>query len=222
MLLTTKTILSSADVERAVQKVLSEAPTWKKYPDRIRTLGTPSYKQPDARCDLDVLFENQRLMHNFSQLYSCVTKACEEILQQDVFVDPMLPVPGFHIHVTEECHERFEAAPWHIDKSFLNVPRLANAEDKDGHHFSVLLSLSTPHSGTSTDFLLSPSGEYSREFYAKADSWYSVTHAPGKMIFFNSHLVHRISKFDLTGESDCRITLQGHLVLRDGRWVYYW
>lgn len=216
--------LTSGEALGIKNKLLAMRDKWVLHPDTIYTLGFPTYKTEERRNQLEIVEENSFLNETFGWLYGHLISACSEMLGEKVYLDPMIPFPGFHIFSVCSGREQYPAAPIHSDESFRKVGGLEDCIAKQGDHWSVVLPISVPETGTATDFFEpDPDKEgVSRSFEESHLYCLSAEHITGELIVFDSFWPHRISAFELSGSDDFRITFQSHLAKRNNKWILYW
>ncbi len=217
-------VLTSEQAFGIKSSVLALREKWILHADSIYTIGFPTYKIDDERDYRGIVEENAFLNEKFGALYGQLVASCSRMLGEKVYLDPTIPFPGFHIFSSCSGRDSYPAAPIHSDGSFRKLHGLQGCIARQGHHWSVILPISTPSSGAATDFF-EPDPEKSSDAKRFEDTHkhcLSAEHKAGELIIFDSFWPHRISAFDLSGPDDFRITFQSHLARRNQSWILYW
>lgn len=172
---------------------------------------------------------NQILMDNFADLYDRVKYTINRFVGINFEFENNTALPGFHIFWGSSLLKTPTPKMWHFDsqhriidwKGYLgNYPKL-----------SFTLPLKLPAGGASIEIvpvkaqeLNSKAGEYDLDQIAKkyqgvnTTYWYNC----GKLGLQTDLWLHRIGRSGSQAPEDYRITLQGHLLNVDNRWIAYW
>ena len=124
-------------------------------------------------------------------------------LREPVVMAYDLARPGFHIFPS---HEKFLniGGIWHKD----HPHTLLGMEDIDASTFTIPIKI--PESGAGIDWV--------DEF----DIIYYLPYKEKELIWHTGKISHRISAFNEYKPDEYRITLQGHLVRRNGQMEVFW
>lgn len=194
------------DTREIANKVLALRELWinrsSEYP--FYTLGRCAYL--DGKTDAyykDSAWQNDILLGEFGDLYIAITEWLNKKLKTPTFLAHDLSLPGFHIFPSSE---KFLSVTgnWHMDypHETLGLP------NKDTKAFTVAIQLFT--SGGGMDWL---------------DEKGVVSYIPyteGNIVLHSGEDVHRIAGAKKYTPNEYRITLQGHIVNRNGDLEIYW
>ena len=194
------------DTDDIANKVFNLRDKWElrspEYP--FYSIGKSSYMDNDPKIyygEAQIL--NPILLENFAALYDVVLSFLSGRLAEPVTLAKDLAYPGFHIFDITEKYRNFQAG-WHQDRSLKSLEIIGT----DNSSFTVSIKL--PVSGAGLD-------------------WIDKNHIPRHIAYKEKDIVwhngltsHRIAGFkDIIG-GEYRITLQGHLVRRNGKMEAYW
>src|SRR5262249_39574268 len=70
---------------------------WRDFPDGIKTIGSPSYKYDIIQSDEVINEENRWLWSHFGSMYELIMTELSEYVSSRIYIDPQVPLPGFHI-----------------------------------------------------------------------------------------------------------------------------
>lgn len=236
----TEQILSEkqcAEVYATIQSLKEHWITRGQEPASFFTLGTASYLDflnlPDFAGDYYNRAKQYKplLQKHFSQIYELVKNSLEEQLQAPVSYHPEFALPGFHIWETPAIFTKSTASV-HFDLQYQNL----NWQDKENIDFqrtiSFTLPIKLPHLGGGLNVWDLTYEEYTdgrdpnylgdvevmKRFRNKTVHPYNV----GKIVIHGGHSLHQIAAIAQVHPADERITLQGHGVYHNGRWLLYW
>ncbi|MFF7393424.1 hypothetical protein ACFZAE_33915 [Streptomyces scabiei] len=203
-------------------------------PAAFFTLGTPSYldlaENPDTgdyrkRADASkaVLWES------FGPLYERLADLLGRHLDAPVHYPEHLALPGFHVWLAAAVFTRAKA-PVHFDmqyKAFTWPP---------GTDLSRLLSFTLPirlpAAGGGLNVWDASHEDFRRALEkgwvddaADLKRFHALHYVPykaGEMVIHSGHILHQVAPSTRVEADDERLTLQGHGVWCDGRWLLYW
>lgn len=134
---------------------------------------------------------NDVLIKTFASLYKRVGEVLRKELGENIFYDPLLALPAFHIFPSNE-RSLSVSGGWHID-----IPHKT-------------LDLGYMDASTFTLPVMLPTGGGGMDF----DTGY-YPYTVGEMVIHDGKKPHRIASFKTYKENEYRITLQGHIVRGD-------
>lgn len=168
------------------------------------TLGRSAYLDGNTdRYRKDSITENITLSFNFNDLYETVLNYLSSALGEPVKMAYDLAYPGFHIFPSDKKFLTI-AGNWHTDYPHETL----GLGDEDTSTFTIPIKI--PESGASIDWI--------DEF----DIIYRLPYKEKELIWHTGKIVHRISSFNEYKPDEYRITLQGHLVRRNGQMEVFW
>ena len=156
---------------------------------------TPEY------CD-GIKETNPILLENFGELYDVVIKYLSNSLKEDVALDNTLAYPAFHI-IKSHLYFLVNGGSWHQDRPHVTM----GLGEEDPGSFTVAIKL--PSCGAGMDYLDEE----------------GVKHFPyeeGGIVVHSGFIPHRLAPIKKHVEGDYRITLQGHIIRKDGKLIIYW
>jgi len=188
------------DTEATINKVLSAKDKWisrsKDYP--FYTLGRGAYldgKTKEYYKNLSV--ENEIMIHTFADLYTQIGVVLNSVFAEDVYLTTQLRVPGFHIFPSDKKFLKI-TGNWHQDYPHTTL----GLDDIDSYAFTLAVKL--PKSGGGMDYI--------DEFHQQQHLAYNEK----DLVIHNGQIIHRIAGMKKYIPNEYRITLQGHIVRRDG------
>ena len=188
------------DIGTVACKVLSMKDKWidrsDKYP--FFTLGRCAYL--DGKTDAyynNLKEENEMMVHVFADLYTEIGIVLNSVFAEDIYLTTELRVPGFHIFPSDK---KFLAisGKWHQDHPHVTL----GLDDIDSYAFTLVIKL--PKSGGGMDYF---------------DDFHQAQHLAYNekdLVIHNGQTIHRIAGMKEYVPNEYRITLQGHIVRRDG------
>lgn len=217
-------ILSAAEVGNVVDAV-NEARDilWQgkwDWPDyRMFTIGEPLYQNCQR---LRTYHEsarrlNHEIFERFSDLYERLALFFEGRYGSSVLFAEELAIPGFHIYEYNSAGE-YDAGSWHFDRGYMSLPVISNAQERVRGIVNFTLPLEVPSGGTTLETCDRQPGDAECDEYACT----AVPYEPGKMVFSEKHYWHRMGPSICLAQRERRITLQGHGINVQGRWVLFW
>ena len=194
------TIPMDIDIGTVACKVLSMKDEWidrsDKYP--FFTLGRCAYL--DGKTDAyynNLKEENEMMVHVFADLYTEIGIVLNSVFAEDIYLTTELRVPGFHIFPSDK---KFLAisGKWHQDHPHVTL----GLDNIDSYAFTLAVKL--PKSGGGMDYF---------------DDFHQAQHLAYNekdLVIHNGQTIHRIAGMKEYTPNEYRITLQGHIVRRDG------
>lgn len=167
------------------------------------TLGRCAYldgKTPEY--PREIVFSNMILFDRFADVYEALQKFFEGYLGEKVYLDPNLAYPSFHI-VMADPFFLTHGGVWHEDYPHETL----GLGNEDPLTFTVAIELPTGGGGL----------DYMEDGHQK-----HIAYNEGSIVVHNGNITHRIASFKDCKLGDYRITLQGHLIRRNGRLVMFW
>ena len=196
----TKTINLNIDNNSTTNKIIAMQPLWisrsKDYP--FYTLGRCAYLDGKTTAYYkDSAWQNEILIGEFESLYEELLNKLSIIFQEPVELAHDLAIPGFHIFLS---HPKFLkiSGKWHQDYPHITL----GLDDVDSYAFTVAIKL--PISGGGVDYI--------DEFHQPQRYEYTEN----KLMVHNGLTIHRIASLNQYKPEEYRITLQGHIVRRNG------
>ena len=194
------TVPLDIDTESIVQTILLMKAMWisrsKDYP--FFTLGRGAYldgKTKEYYKNLSA--ENEMMVQTFAELYTEVGKALNSVFAEDIYLTTQLRVPGFHIFPSDKKFLKI-TGNWHQDHPHVTL----GLEDVDSYAFTLAIKL--PKSGGGMDYI--------DEFHQRQHLAYNEK----DLVIHNGQTIHRIAGMKEYTPNEYRITLQGHIIRRDG------
>mgnify|MGYP003123225346 FL=1 len=194
------TIPMDIDIGTVACKVLSMKDKWidrsDKYP--FFTLGRCAYL--DGKTDAyynNLKKENEMMIHAFAELYTEIGIVLNSVFAEDIYLTTELRVPGFHIFPSDK---KFLAisGKWHQDHPHVTL----GLDNIDSYAFTLAVKL--PKSGGGMDYF---------------DDFHQAQHLAYNekdLVIHSGQTIHRIAGMKEYTPNEYRITLQGHIVRRDG------
>lgn len=163
------------------------------------TLGKNSYMDVEnSAYHKDMGYWNVLLWGSHPILYVVVLKVLSDYMKEKVTLDARLSYPGFHIFLNDPVLMTI-AGKWHTD-----IPHeTLGLGDTDPMAYTLAIEM--PEGGGGIDM---------------CDGGY-VEHKVGYMMIHDGQTIHRISPLKQEGVKD-RITLQGHIIRRNGKLITFW
>lgn len=194
------------DTESIRDKLFALRDKWElrstEYP--FYTLGKTAYIDKHSKEYFDGVDKlNPILMDNFADLYDEVVDYFQKVLGEPVKFTEDLAYPGFHIFQSDK-YLLEHAGSWHQDYPQLTL----GLEGTDNSTFTVTIML--PASGGGIDWIDAPKSMKHLAYKEKDITWHTGLS------------MHRIAAIKEYVEGEYRITLQGHLIRRDGMIQIYW
>ena len=194
------TVPLDIDTESIVQTILLMKAMWisrsKDYP--FFTLGRGAYldgKTKEYYKNLPA--ENEMMVQTFTELYTEVGEALNSVFGEDIYLTSQLRVPGFHIFPSDKKFLKI-TGNWHQDHPHVTL----GLEDVDSYAFTLAIKL--PKSGGGMDYI--------DEFHQRQHLAYNEK----DLVIHNGQTIHRIAGMKEYTPNEYRITLQGHIIRRDG------
>jgi hypothetical protein len=175
---------------------------WEKRSDEIPfyTVGKSAYLDGDTPEYHKGLLElNPVMFLNFYKLYGNVLSALSEFLGERVSLDEELAFPGFHIFHNDPVLLTV-AGNWHVDLPHETL----GLGDINPRAFTLAVEM--PEGGGGIDLY--------REDY--------IEHKVGYMMVHDGKTTHRIASLKKAQGGRNRITLQGHIIRKEGKLVSFW
>ena len=148
-------------------------------------------------------FMNKLLYKNFKPLYDNVIHVLQRELQEDVYLADDLCYPGFHIFPSDKKLLTV-AGNWHHDYPHETL-KLGNIKTS-----TFTIPIKIPKSGAGIEYIVS---ESKTEYFPYKEK---------EMVWHDGNILHRIASFNKYEPGEYRITMQGHLVYRNGRMEVFW
>mgnify|MGYP005989179165 CR=1 FL=1 len=188
------------DTKAITEKIFSLKDMWVSRSDDypFYTLGRCAYL--DGKTDAyykNLEQENEILINTFAHLYTHVGEVLNAAFYEDVFLPKDLRVPGFHIFPSDKKFLKI-AGNWHQDYPHITL----GLEPVDTFAFTLAIQL--PKSGGGMDFI--------DPFHQQQHLAYNE----GDLVIHTGEEIHRIAGMKEYVPNEYRITLQGHIVRRDG------
>jgi hypothetical protein len=219
--------------------------------NKFSVLGAASYANSNEEYSNIIKQTNPILINNFKNLFDKIKNFLEQNLEKECFFDKNLSYPGFHIFYGNHADALLPLTSLHIDTPYdLHKDYLIKNYQKINFDFpfTFTLALKLPKSGAglyywdnknwemqneeeSYDFYSEIYEKYIQIFKDKIPSReeYEINLEPkyikyieGNVICFKGNLLHQIAPFFNPIEKDeVRITLQGHGIECNNRWLIY-
>ncbi|SOD89692.1 hypothetical protein [Streptomyces sp. Ag109_G2-15] len=203
-------------------------------PAAFFTLGAPSYLDlaPDPESGVyqkraDV--SRPLLENSFDWLYARLAAVLGEHLGAPVHYPEHLALPGFHVWLSAAVFTK-PTAPMHFDLQYRAFSWPPGTDLK--RQISFTLPVRLPAAGGGLN-LWDVSHEQFRhalekgwiESAADLKRFHALRYIPytvGRMVIHSGHTLHQVAPSTRVEPDDERLTLQGHGVWCDGRWLLYW
>jgi hypothetical protein len=187
----------------------------------MTTIGEPFYRNRDrpdyytarARAENRLLYRHFRFVHErvatfFERRYGLPVVYAED-----------LAVPGFHVFGFPAPGE-YAGGGWHVDALETQVPSLIARRAAITAVLTFTVPAELPDGGSGMDLEADvPGAPPGRRGGGEP---ITVPYRTGTMLFTESELWHRISASRCLTPGRRRVTYQGHGVLLDGRWIFFW
>ena len=194
------------------------------------TLGAASYL--DAAHDYATYFAiaqrcNPLLSDRLGWLYEKLSGELGHQLNARVGFAPGLALPGFHVYLAHPMFER-PIASIHCDTQYQPHDWSAFAHADFQHPMSFTLAIALPQCGGGLNTWDMDYAEYAAltpsrlaQRLAQRKQRYCA-YSAGELVLHSGHVVHQAAPVVEVRDGDERITLQGHALNCDGRWLLYW
>lgn len=167
------------------------------------------------------------LQAHFAPLYQKLADELSNVLDASVVYDERLGLPGFHVFMAHPfCTQSL--SPIHIDAQYTDLP-VPGAKDVDSDSsISVTLPVELPASGGGIDFYDAELEDVINLDYDQAQRELRscpkrhYEYAPGRLVVHSGRHFHQVAPTPEYVPGERRITLQGHALHADGRWIFYW
>lgn len=229
--------LSGADCAEIEARVLALRPRWSTRRWRgTFTIGRATYADAANGADAQREYHdqlpaaNRLLRERFGDLLELVRARLERHLGEPVAFYERAALPGFHIFAPPGIPVGDRGTP-HFDLQHRYIAWPSPPDE--GRLLSFTLPIATPAAGAGMDLwdLTQPEyqriarggdAELSREQVIRTTPMVRCPYVPGRLHLQSRMLLHRIAGIPSVAPDDLRITLQGHAVRLDGRWLLYW
>lgn len=199
------------------------------------TLGVASYMDlAPPGSDIDAFdkatFEsNARLKLHFPDLLEKVRLGVRTITGTEATFPDRVPLPGFHIWL-EDAIPRSPTASIHFDLQYEPlVERSRLPRPQQMLSFTLPVRLPTAGGGLNVwniDYrapdLAQRIGDRSLHEAVLSHETVFLPYREGELLLHSGNRAHQIAPVPSVYPGDMRITLQGHGVLSEGRWLLYW
>lgn len=228
-------LLTEAECRDVVRKLWSVHEYWVPRDGRgnFLTLGWATYLDGSLLDDdgvRDGWAESNRMLYGLFQAeLERVRAAIEQWTGQKVVYQKDVPLPGFHVWLSQGIPTQ-PSASVHFDLQYEPLVRhgvLPAPEDT----LSFTLPVALPMTGGGLtywkDVLLGVSdidwsgGKTLADVTRDAASSH-IEYSLGKLVLHSGQLAHQISPVPVVRPDDLRITMQGHALLSQSRWILYW
>jgi hypothetical protein len=185
----------------------------------MATIGEPLYRNRDrqdyytacARAEGRALYQHFRLAHEriarfFEHRYALPVVYAEE-----------LAVPGFHLFDFEVAGE-YDGGGWHVDALETQTPYLTARRADIAAVVNFTVPFELPDGGSGMELEADLPGSLRRGGGEAVTAPYRT----GTMLFTESEVWHRIGSSRCHSPAQRRITVQGHGVRLDERWILFW
>ncbi len=223
----------SADLRDAVHAMRERWIPRGTEPASFFTLGTPSYldlaEEPENGYRDRARRTRRLLWEGFGWLYESLSAVLAEHLQAPVRYAENLALPGFHVWLSEAVFTKPQA-PVHFDLQYKAF------EWPPGTDISRLLSFTLPvrlpRAGGGLNVWDATYEQFQTalrrgwiEGAADLQRFHTRTYVPytvGRMVIHSGHILHQVAPTSRVEPDDERLTLQGHGIWCDDRWILYW
>jgi len=225
-----KRILSIEEAQKVVREVNNCSDLFiEQTKDFFYTLGAATYQHVNRLDEYynNVLFLNQIMFKKFWLLYFKLLEGLENILYEKVYFTKALSYPGFHIFNLGNI-ENFGGGAPHYDISFKEHDILGDVDViTESLSFTLALELPKEKCGLNmwdlnfrevieSNYVIDPNKE------CLLRQMKFIQYNVGCLYLFDAFQYHSISSIDTLYANDVRITLQGHVVKKKGKWIVYW
>jgi len=219
-------ILSARRLEEVRDGVFRLREHWIERTPGFHTLGLALYK--DGRDLTGVEESNARLEDAFGPALDDLKAFLARELDGEVEWGRGLPLPGFHIFEAKALRPGEATGDAHFDIQYV----WGSFEEEVLDAVSVTVPIEVPAAGTTLEYWPVDLAEFQRLYedgevgdVADAERRFprrDVPYEPGRACLLRGLPLHRIGTTPSVQPSDHRITMQGHAVRLDERWVAYW
>jgi hypothetical protein len=174
---------------------------------------------------------NQVLLESFGGFYETLRTKLKQILNEPVMYRPdLFALPGVHIFRGQGIRSAGEAG-FHFDVQYQRL-RLPTPIDAGASPISITILLQSPKGGTGLRVYDVTYADYERAYrmgrihklddlVARKTSWY-YAYTRGRLVLHRGLVVHSLTSPGPVEHDDERITVQGHGIRCDGKWILYW
>lgn len=195
------------DIEETIFNILKLNRYWiKRFDVPFYTLGRNAYLDGKTKAYYkESRSLNKKLATHFDDLYKEVQTILGLIVNEPVELGHEFALPSFHIFKSDPIFLDYPQN-WHTD-----YPRtiLGIEEEESPKEWSFTVPIVLPESGGGLD-------------YKKNNKIKHLEYEVGDIIVHKGDFLHSISNLKEYKENEYRITLQGHIMRRNGRLVMYW
>lgn len=198
------------------------------------TLGNATYLDGTYKNIKNLKRSNQRLIKKFEGFYATVSRKLSETLNAEVEINDRFTIPGFHIYSADyDWPLGIEGA------GQIHLDRPHHRTEYDFGYSDVLsftLPIQLPTLGGGLTYwlevpgqiieVLEKGGKWYHELDESARAWLSANrqflpYTIGKMVIHDCDTVHQVTNDTPMRDGDFRITMQGHGVFHENRWLIY-
>lgn len=203
-----KKISLDIDTQDILEKVYKLTSLWVSRSDEypFYTLGRSAYldgKTKEYYAESE--WQNELLAQNFYGLYSKLLDSLAFIFDETVILTEDLAIPGFHIFPSDPTFiEKNIAGNWHQD--FPHVTLGAGIDDA----YAYTVAIALPRSGGGMEYI------------TKANTVAYLPYKRKELILHDGLTFHRIAGLKEYVPNEYRITLQGHIIRRNGQLETFW
>jgi hypothetical protein len=198
------------------------------------TLGAASYI--DARADKPGYCAKAReinplLSQRFGWLYQRLAARLSEYFAAPAVYSPELALPGYHVYLAHPVFAR-PIASIHCDTQYTLLDWPGTKAKDETRPMSFTLPIALPQSGGGLhtwdfhyhdlveELANSDSKALARRIGGSSPQYFP--YALGELAVHSGHILHQAAPASRMVEGDERITLQGHALACDGKWILYW
>jgi hypothetical protein len=169
------------------------------------------------------------MLDAFPDLYARVRSILESHFNAKVDYADHLALPGFHVFRSNRLRTLRDIPP-HFDCQFSLLPPLASANSTDSFSFTHPIAL--PKGGGGLEYwevfvdecqsdMARGTIRCSTDYVHMRELKY-LGYEIGTLVLQPKLLLHRIASTSTVADEDERVTLQGHGIKSDGRYLLYW
>lgn len=194
------------DTNSILERLFNLREHWQLRSDQypFYTLGKSAYLDGSLPDYQDHFKTDRIILENFKDLIDAIIDYLSELHKEHIVLSFDLACPGFHIF---ESSMRFQgiSGNWHYDYPHETL-KLGNVDPS-----TVTVALMIPKSGAGLDYIDTETGQQQ----------YLPYHV-NAVITHDGNTPHRIAGFKEIVHNEYRISMQGHLIRRNGHLELFW
>lgn len=230
-------LLSTAECRVVRDRIWSLREYWiprnERQPVDFFTVGAAAYldvlggSDPQLRYYGRIAILNRLMAACFGTLLDAVRGIIAGVVQDEVVLAEDLAVPGFHIFIGDAIR-RASTAGAHLDMQYEQLPWKGDISGCVPLSFTLPIAIPRAGAGLTTwplsadELPATDSGPGPMPIVDVSEQTVCYPYAGGILVLQHGLMLHCIAPTPYVEQEDERITLQGHALRCNGRWILYW